>query len=354
MEQPRAGKHYPRSVGEFQAWFRTDADCLDYLDWLRWPEGFACPGCGHGERWSLSDRRIMCASCGGRTSVTAGTIFERTRTPLTVWFTAGWLFATGKDGISALSLQRTLEVGSYQTAWAMLHRLRSVLVRPGRDRLAGAVEVDETYIGGEEPGLRGGRARGKKVLTGIAVEVQDPKGLGRCRMGPLPDASASSLHGFVTDHVEPGARVITDGWQGYHGVEQLGYLHDRHSQRAARTRGADPHEAAPGGPPGRLPGQALAPGHPPRLSGRRALTRIPERVCVSLQPPPLPQPRARVLSGAAAGRDPCAGPLPGPGRPHAPSGPPAYAAAYPRTPPPSLERPPANRPWRAVDLGYSG
>ena len=221
MEQPRAGKHYPRSVGEFQAWFRTDADCLDYLDWLRWPEGFACPGCGHGERWSLSDRRIMCASCGGRTSVTAGTIFERTRTPLTVWFTAGWLFATGKDGISALSLQRTLEIGSYQTAWAMLHRLRSVLVRPGRDRLAGAVEVDETYIGGEEPGLRGGRARGKKVLTGIAVEVQDPKGLGRCRMGPLPDASASSLHGFVTDHVEPGARVITDGWQGYHGVEQL-------------------------------------------------------------------------------------------------------------------------------------
>ena len=197
MEQPRAGKHYPRSVGEFQAWFRTDADCLDYLDWLRWPEGFACPGCGHGERWSLSDRRIMCASCGGRTSVTAGTIFERTRTPLTVWFTAGWLFATGKDGISALSLQRTLEIGSYQTAWAMLHRLRSVLVRPGRDRLAGAVEVDETYIGGEEPGLRGGRARGKKVLTGIAVEVQDPKGLGRCRMGPLPDASASSLHGFV-------------------------------------------------------------------------------------------------------------------------------------------------------------
>ena len=241
----RSPATYPRSVGEFQAWFRTDADCLDYLDWLRWPEGFACPGCGHGERWSLSDRRIMCASCGGRTSVTAGTIFERTRTPLTVWFTAGWLFATGKDGISALSLQRTLEIGSYQTAWAMLHRLRSVLVRPGRDRLAGAVEVDETYIGGEEPGLRGGRARGKKVLTGIAVEVQDPKGLGRCRMGPLPDASASSLHGFVTDHVEPGARVITDGWQGYHGVEQLGYLHDRHSQRAALARGDDPHELLP-------------------------------------------------------------------------------------------------------------
>ena len=245
MERPRAGKHYPRSVGEFQAWFRTDADCHDYLDWLRWPAGFACPSCGHGERWSLGDRRIMCARCGSRTSVTAGTIFERTRTPLTVWFTASWLFATGKDGISALSLKRTLEFGSYQTAWAILHRLRSVLARPGRDRLMGTVEVDETYIGGEEPGLRSGRARGKKVLTGIAVEVHDPKGLGRCRMGPLANASAGSLHAFVADHVEPGARVITDGWGGYLGLEQLGYLHDRRSQRAARARGEDPHELLP-------------------------------------------------------------------------------------------------------------
>ena len=122
----------------------------------------------------------------------------------------------------------------------MLHRLRSVLVRPGRDRLAGMVEVDETYIGGEEPGLRGGRARGKKVLTGIAVEVREPTGFGRCRMASLPDASAASLHPFVTDHVEPGARVITDGWQGYRGLERLGYVHDRRSQRAAQNRGEDP------------------------------------------------------------------------------------------------------------------
>jgi transposase-like protein len=177
--------------------------------------------------------------------VTAGTIFDRTRTPLTVWFNACWLFATGKDGISALSLKRTLEIGSYQTTWAMLHRLRSVLVRPGRDRLAGMVEVDETYIGGEELGLAGGRARGKKVLTGIAVEVREPKGFGRCRMLPLADASAASLHPFVTDHVEPGATVITDGWQGYHGLEKLGYVHDRRSQRAARGRGDDPGELMP-------------------------------------------------------------------------------------------------------------
>ena len=187
----------------------------------------------------------MCSRCGGRTSVTAGTIFDRTRTPLTVWFTACWLFATGKDGISALSLKRTLEIGSYQTAWAMLHRLRSVLVRPGRDRLTGAVEVDETYIGGLEPGLSGGRARGKKVLTGIAVEVREPRGFGRCRMLPLADASATSLHAFVKDHVEPGTTVITDGWQGYRGLEKLGYVHDRRSQRAARARGEDPGKLLP-------------------------------------------------------------------------------------------------------------
>ncbi len=178
MDQPRAGTHYPRSTGEFQAWFRTDGD---YLDWVRWPGGFTCPSCGYAGGWRLGDGRHECAGCHGPTSVTAGTIFDRTRTPLTVWFTACRLFATQKDGISALSLQRSLEIGSYPTAWAMLHRLRSVLVRPGRDRLAGTVEVDETFIGGDEPGLRGGRARGKKVLTGIAVEAGAPKRIGRCR-----------------------------------------------------------------------------------------------------------------------------------------------------------------------------
>ena len=245
MDHPRAGRNYPRSAGEFQAWFGTDADCLDYLEWLRWPDGFACPACGHADGWQLGDGRYECGGCHRRTSVTAGTIFDRTRTPLTVWFTACWLFATQKDGISALSLQRALEIGSYQTAWAMLHRLRSVLVRPGRDQLCGVVEVDETFIGGEEAGLRGGRARGKKVLTGIAVEVREPKGIGRCRMAVLEDGSAASLHPFVTGNVQPGTRVITDAWQGYRGLDGLGYAHERRSQRAARARGEDPGELLP-------------------------------------------------------------------------------------------------------------
>ena len=295
MDHPRPGKHYPRSVGEFQAWFRTDADCLDYLEWVRWPAGFVCPACGEGEGWPLADARFKCSGCGARTSVTAGTIFDRTRTPLTVWFTACGLFASGKDGISALSLKRTLEIGSYQTAWAMLHRLRSVLVRPGRELLTGTVEVDKTYIGGREPGLRGGRAKGKKVLTGIAVEIKEPKGYGRCRMAPLVDASGASLHTFVSDHVEPGATVITDGWEGYCGLENLGYGHEPRSQRAAR-----------------------------------ASAQLPERVRVPLQPTPLPKPRNGVLPGARTRSRPRPGPL----RRHhcrspAPGGPP-NAAENPR------------------------
>jgi len=245
VDYPRADAHYPRSTGEFLAWFRTDEDCLDYLEWLRWPGGFACPRCGQAGGWRLADGRIECGGCGGRTSVTAGTIFDKTRTPLTVWFHACWLFATAKDGISAQHLQRALEIGSYHTAWAMLHRLRCALVRPGRDRLAGAVEVDETFIGGEEQGLRGGRQRGKKVLTGIAVEVREPKGIGRCRMGVLADASAATLGPFVSENVEPGTRVITDGWGGYTGLAGLGYAHERRSQRAAARRGEDPGELLP-------------------------------------------------------------------------------------------------------------
>jgi transposase-like protein len=213
---PLEGLHYPGSTGDFLAWFRSDVDCLDYLSWLRWPNGFVCPTCESAEGgWRLGDGRFMCSDCGARTSVTAGTIFDRTRTPLTVWFHAVWMFATQKDGVSAQSLQRVLEIGSYQTAWAMLHRLRDALVRPGRDRLTGEVEMDELFIGGEEPGLRGGRAKGKKVLVGCAVERKYPKGFGRVRMGVLPDASTPSLAAFLADHVEPGASLITDGWVSY-------------------------------------------------------------------------------------------------------------------------------------------
>ena len=353
MEQLRAGVHYPRSTGEFQAWFRTDEDCLDYLEWLRWPGGFSCPRCGHGTGWRLGDSRFECASCSSRTSVTAGTVFDRTRTPLTVWFTACWLFAPQKDGVSAQSLQRALDIGSCQTAWAMLGRLRSVLVRPGRDLLADAVEVDETFIGGEEPGPRGGRARGKKSLVGIAVEIREPKGIGRCRMAILPDTPTAALRPFITGHIEPGARVITDAWQGYHGLDSLGYTHEQRSQRAARTRGEDPGELLPavhrvawlakrwvlGTHQGSVDPAHLA-SYLDEFVFRFNRRRSASRGLVFY----------RLLQLAAAHdpvryRDLVTSQL----RLRAPSAPPRSRG---RTP--SLERPPAGRPWRGRDLDSSG
>ena len=236
-----AGVHYPRSEGELRAWFSTDADCRDYLEWLRWPEGFVCPECGKADGWRLGDRRYQCRPCGARTSVTAGTIFDRTRTPLTVWFAAGWLFATRKNGISALSLQKVLGIGSYQTAWAMLHRIRSALVRPGRERLSGRVEVDETLVGGHAEGDLGGRAMGEKVLVGMAVEMLSPKGLGRCRMSVLPNATGPMLRQFLRDNVVEGSTVVTDGFKSYWPATKGLYVHERY----VAPRAAGP-EALPG------------------------------------------------------------------------------------------------------------
>jgi transposase-like protein len=342
----KAGRLYPRSTGEFQSWFATDADCLDYLDWLRWPDGFVCPQCGHAGGWAIADGRYKCAGCGSRTSVTAGTLFDRRRTPLTVWFTACWMFAAQKDGVSALSLQRALEMGSYQTAWAMLHRLRSVLVRPGRDRLAGAVEVDETYIGGEEPALPGGRAKGKKALVGVAVEVKEPRGYGRCRMTIISDGSAASLHPFVTGNVEPGATVITDGWQGYAGIDKLGYLHERRSQRAARARGEDPGRLLPGvHRVASLAQRWLLGTHQGRVDDGHLQSYLNEFVFRFNRRASRSRGMVfyRVLE-LAVGHDPVRyrdvviNPRPKP-RPPMPPG--------ERGHPPSLDRPPARRPWRA-------
>src|SRR5680860_551682 len=159
LDEPKVGMHYPGGLSDLRTWFPDDAACLDYLDWLRWPDGFACPHCGSGVAWRLADGRYSCGGCKRRVSVTAGTIFHGTRTPLTVWFEAAWLMMTSKSGTSALNLHRVLGLGSYQTSWAMLHRYRDVMVVPARDKLSGAVEMDETFIGGVKPGKRSSRAR---------------------------------------------------------------------------------------------------------------------------------------------------------------------------------------------------
>ena len=214
---------YPRTLAELEARFSSEEACRDYFSRLRWPEGFRCPRCGEAKTWPLRSGRWQCAGCGHQISVTAGTIFQDTRTPLTVWFRAMWWVTSQKNGVSALGLQRVLGLGSYQTAWAWLHKLRRAMVRPGRDRLSGRVEVDETYLGGLEEGVRGRQTESKALIVVAAQE--DGKGIGRIRMRRVPDASAESLVPFVEESVEPGSVVHTDGWLGYAPLETKGYIH---------------------------------------------------------------------------------------------------------------------------------
>jgi len=216
---------YPRTWAEFEDRFATEEACWGYLCQLRWPDGFRCPRCGHGQAWRVRTRWFQCAQCGRQTSVTAGTIFQDTRTPLRTWFRAMWWITVQKTGTSAKGLQQVLGFGSYQTAWAWLHKLRRAMVRPGRDRLSGRVEVDETYVGGPEEGLRG-RQTEKKALVVVAAEaVGRRQGIGRIRMHRVPDASANSLQAFINEAIAPGSVVHTDAWLGYARVQKHGYRH---------------------------------------------------------------------------------------------------------------------------------
>ncbi len=213
---------YPRTLGEFEARFRTEETCRAYLAQLRWPEGFRCPRCGGSKTWPVRTVLWQCAACGRQTSVTAGTIFQDSRTPLTMWFRAMWCVASAKTGTSALAMQQVLGLGSYQTAWTWLHKLRRAMVRPDRDRLSGRVEVDESFVGGI--GGAQGRSTATKALIVVAAEERG-HGIGRIRMRRIPDGSAQSLQAFVTDAIEPGSLVHTDGWHGYDRLKPNGYRH---------------------------------------------------------------------------------------------------------------------------------
>ncbi len=220
---PKAGIDYPRTVGELNAWFPDDAACLAYLTRLRWPAGFVCPRCANVGAWLMSDGLSRCTACRARVSPTAGTIFAGTRTSLRMWFQAGWYITNQKQGVSALGLQRALGLGCYETAWAWLHKFRRAMVRPGRDRLSGEVEADETYVGGVAPGKRG-RGAGKKEIVEVAVEKRGA-GMGRVRLTRIPDITGGSLLAAIEESVEPGAVVYTDHYSGYNGLGAAGYVH---------------------------------------------------------------------------------------------------------------------------------
>jgi transposase-like protein len=237
---PTLVNDYPRNWNEFLARFSSEEACAGYLERLRWAQGFVCPSCRAASVAYRSSRlRLMCSECHHQSTVTAGTIFEKTRTPLRVWLAAAWYLTNQKQGVSALGLQRVLGLGSYQTAWMMLHRLRRAMVRPDRERLKGVVEVDETYLAlsdRDEPISKTGRKNHTdKVLIVLAVEILQPKGFGRIRLHRIKDDSAQSVIPFVQASVEPGSMVRTDGSAAYRSLKSLGYEHARTVMLGARA-----------------------------------------------------------------------------------------------------------------------
>jgi len=214
---------YPRTIVELEECFDSDDACRQYLFALRWPEGFRCPRCSFDSAWQTSRGLYLCRGCRFQVSVTAGTIFQDTRKPLTLWFRAIWYVTSQKQGISALGLQRVLGLGSYETAWTWLHKLRRAMVRPGRDRLSGTVEVDEIYLGGVKLGKRGRGATGKALVVVAAQE--DGNRIGRIRLRRVADASAASLMPALRESVEPGSLIRTDEWQGYAPLARERYTH---------------------------------------------------------------------------------------------------------------------------------
>src|ERR1039457_5767509 len=203
MPRPR----FPNALREFQSKFATEKACQEYLAACRWPDGFVCPLCGNRRAYELVElRRWQCTGCRHQVSLTAGTILDNTKTRLTVWFWAAYLMTTDKRGISALLLQRQLGLRRYETAWMMLHKLRQAMVNLAREPLRGEVEVDDTWIGGAQTGLRGSRQlRGRKAALILEAVEKRGRATGRARMAVIPDFRGGPLIGFLRQNVAPGS-----------------------------------------------------------------------------------------------------------------------------------------------------
>lgn len=217
---------YPVNANEFEKIFRTDDDCYEYLAGIRWDGGQpTCPRCQSRKLWRMSRGEFRCGDCNYQFSLTSGTIFHDLKKPILLWFRALWHVTEQKHGISALGLQRSLGLGSYRTAWSWLHKLRKAMVRPGRDRLVGEIEVDETYVGGPRPGKRGRGAAGKELV--LIMAQKDAKRIGRIRLQRIAGTSAETLTAAIEKSVEPGSVVCTDGWGGYSdsALKKAGYAH---------------------------------------------------------------------------------------------------------------------------------
>ncbi|MCH7538020.1 MAG: IS1595 family transposase [Proteobacteria bacterium] len=234
---PVPGHDYPRTWTQFLDWFPDEAACRRFLENIRWGSGFVCPSCGEpGEAFRGSRGRWICRHCRHQCTVTAGTVFEKTRTPLRSWLAAVWYITNQKQGVTALGLQRVLGLGSYQTAWAMLHRLRRAMIRHGRERLQGVVEVDESFIGRSPPNKvrdtkqkqqLANKREAQRSIVMIAVEIKQPKGFGRIRLQRVTDKSETAVLPFVLESIEPGSIIRTDGSEAYRKLARHGYRREK-------------------------------------------------------------------------------------------------------------------------------
>ncbi len=220
---PVGGIDYPRTFQELLEWFPDNASCLAYLEPLRWPDGFVCPVCRERGGWRIAKSRWMCSACGRQTSVTAGTVFHRIRTPLSTWFAAIWLITSQKNGVSAQGLQRVLGFSSYDTAWAWLHKLRRAMVRPERELLSGVVELDEVFIGNESRSRAGGVKDNCAAM--IAVESMPGRKIGRVRIEVAPTARSADLLAFADRVIAKGSLIKTDGAINLRKLAAMGYEH---------------------------------------------------------------------------------------------------------------------------------
>jgi transposase-like protein len=218
---------FPKTLREFQLQFASEEACREYLAACRWPDGFVCPRCGERRAYELVKlRRWQCTGCRHQVSLTAGTILHNTKTPLTVWFWAAYLITTDKRGVSALLFQRQLGLRRYETAWMMLHKFRRAMINLTREPLRGEVEVDDTWVGGAQTGLRGSRQlRGRKAALVLVAVERRGRGTGRARMEVIPDFQSVTLITFLKQNVESGSTVYTDGLKSFTGLREAGFKH---------------------------------------------------------------------------------------------------------------------------------
>lgn len=249
---PAASDKFPESLPAFQRMFPDDRACARYLESVRWHDGFVCPHCGVTAEPYRFDARpgvLRCRGCKRDVALTAGTVIERTHTPLSTWFWAAYLISSLTPGMSAVQLQRQLGLTRYETAFQILQKLRAGMVRPERDRIGYTpgvinVEVDETWVGGRMRGKGRGVHDQTCVIAAVEVRLRRDKRLpvdgehdkrkprrggryaGRLRMSVIPDRTAKSCAGFVVEQVDPACEmVVTDAHQGYASLARLGYQH---------------------------------------------------------------------------------------------------------------------------------